>query len=224
MIIKNKHTPLLLATALFCSILNTNAYAFEDEDARRAILDLRAQLRQSAQARLELSNQIQSLQTQVSQLRGEIERLSSADMLSRQSARSEAGYDPTPQVGDPNEQRTYDEALDLFRQGNYAQSSAALGNFAAAYPNSPLTPSARFYEGSSLYASKDFKGAIQRLQSMVAAYPSDPKAGDALLVIAGSQVELNNIAGAKNTLQSIINQYPDTPAADTAKQRLELFR
>ncbi|GAA4406301.1 tol-pal system protein YbgF [Advenella faeciporci] len=224
MIVKKKHTLLLLTAAFFCSILNTNAYAFEDEDARRAILDLRAQLRQSAQARLELSNKIQSLQTQVSQLRGEIERLSSADTLSRQSARAEAGFDPTPQVGDPNEQRAYDEALDLFRQGNYSQSSVALGNFATAYPNSPLTPSARFYEGSSLYASKDFRGAIQRLQSMVAAYPSDPKAGDALLVIAGSQVELNNIAGAKTTLQSIINQYPDTPSADTAKQRLELFR
>ena len=224
MIVKKKHTLLLLTSALFCSILSTNAYAFEDEDARRAILDLRAQLRQSAQARLELSNKIQSLQSQVSQLRGEIERISSSDMLSRQSARAEAGYDPTPQVGDPNEQRAYDEALDLFRQGNYSQSSIALGNFAAAYPNSPLTPGARFYEGSSLYASKDFRGAIQRLQSMVAAYPSDPKAGDALLVIAGSQVELNNIAGAKSTLQSIINQYPDTPSAATAKQRLELFR
>ncbi|NLY65875.1 MAG: tol-pal system protein YbgF [Alcaligenaceae bacterium] len=224
MILKKKHTLLLFTSAFFCSILSHNAYAFEDEDARRAILDLRAQLRQSAQARLELSNKIQSLQSQITQLRGEIEKINNSSMISAQNARSEAGFEPTPQVGDPTEQRTYDQALDLFRQGNYSQASVALGNFAAAYPNSPLTPSARFYEGSSRYASKDFRGAIQGLQSMVSAYPSDPKAGDAMLVIAGSQVELNNIAGAKATLESIVHQYPDTPASDTAQQRLELFR
>lgn len=224
--LKKTHSLLIASSALLLSLGTNHAYAFEDEDARRAILDLRSQLRQTQQNNADLSNKINNLQQQISQLRGSIETANHQARMSQQANQQDANPDvpPSGQVGDPVEQQSYDNALDLFRQGNYAQASSALNQFAQQYPNSPLTPSARFYEGSSRYANKDFSGSIQGLQSMVTAYPRDPKAGDALLVIAGSQVELNNIAGAKSTLQRVVNDYPGTPAADTAKNRLELFR
>lgn len=223
---KKTHSLLIASSALVLSLAANHAYAFEDEDARRAILDLRSQLRQSQQNTADLSNKINNLQQQITQLRGSIETANHQLRMSQQSGQQAANPDvpPSPQVGDPNEQQSYDSALDLFRQGNYAEASTALNRFAQQYPNSPLTPSARFYEGSSRYANKDFNGSIQGLESMVAAYPRDPKAGDALLVIAGSQVEMNNIAGAKATLQRVVRDYPNTPASDTAKNRLELFR
>ncbi|HLU01733.1 MAG TPA: tol-pal system protein YbgF [Advenella sp.] len=224
--LKKSHSLLIASSALVLSLSANQAYAFEDEDARRAILDLRSQLRQTQQNNIELNNKINNLQQQISQLRGNIETANHQARMAQQSSQQAANPDvpPSPQVGDPNEQQSYDSALDLFRQGNYAEASTALNRFAQQYPNSPLTPSARFYEGSSRYANKDFNGSIQGLQAMVAAYPRDQKAGDALLVIAGSQVELNNIAGAKATLQRVVNEYPNTPAADTARNRLELFR
>ena len=86
-----------------------------------------------------------------------------------------------------------------------------------------MTPSARFYEGSSRYASRDFKGSIDNLENLVKTYPRDSKAGDALLVIAGSQLELNDIAGSKATLERTIREYPGTPAADTATERLKMY-
>ncbi len=224
--LKKNHSLLVASSVLLLSLGANHAYAFEDEDARRAILDLRSQLRQSQQNNITLSNKINDLQQQITQLRGNIETANHQMRMAQQSNQDQANPDvpPSPQVGDPNEQQAYDSALDLFRQGNYAEASTALNRFAQQYPNSPLAPSARFYEGSSRYANKDFNGSIQGLQAMVAAYPRDPKAGDALLVIAGSQVELNNIAGAKATLQRVVQEYPNTPASDTAKNRLELFR
>ena len=83
---------------------------------------------------------------------------------------------------------------------------------------------AKFYQGSSQYASKDYKGAIQNLQAMIQANPTDARAPDALLIVAASQIELNNMAGAKASLQKIVKDYPSTSAAETAKSRLKLLQ
>ena len=103
-------------------------------------------------------------------------------------------------------------------------SSESLAAFTALYPASQLAPSAPFYLGSSRYALKDFKGAIEQLNAMVQKAPDNARAPDALLVIAGSQIEMNNRAGAKTTLQRIVRDYPTTPAANTAKSRLQLLQ
>lgn len=220
--LKRKLSLLVCSSALLGATFSTPAVAFEDEDARRAILELRSQLKMAGLSRLELSNQIQALQKEVAQLRGQLETLSHS---SQQASAEQNYYDfgPNPQVGDPNEQRDYDNAINLFRQGEYEMAGQALNNFATTYPNSVLTPAARFYEGSSYYAVRDFQGAISRLERMARTYPNDPQAGDALLVVAGSQLELNNIEGSKQTLQRVISQYPNTPAADTANERLKMY-
>ena len=97
------------------------------------------------------------------------------------------------------------------------EASESFAAFTALYPASQLAPSAQFYLGSSRYALKDFKGAIEQLTSMVQKAPDNARAPDALLVIAGSQIELNNRAGAKTTLQRIVRDYPSAPAAGTAR-------
>ena len=48
--------------------------------------------------------------------------------------------------------------MDLFRKGQYKDAAESLAAFTALYPNSQLAPSAQFYQGSSRYALKDFKG------------------------------------------------------------------
>src|SRR3546814_11212781 len=82
--------------------------------------------------------------------------------------------------------------------------AASFATFLEAYPHSQLAPEARFYQGSSRYASKDFKGSIQGLTELVKDTPQDPSAPDALLVIAASQIELNNMAGTKASLQKLV--------------------
>lgn len=202
------------------------AHAFADDDARRAILDLREQVHQMTEQdrriRLEFSDQLEALKNEITSLRGEVEQLRSASDLSRRSSQGEPGG-TTTQVADPQEQAAYENPISLFRSGQYKESIDGFNTFLDAYPNSQLAPEARFYRGSSQYATKDFKGSIAGLEDLVSSTPHDPRAADALLIIAASQIELDDMTAAKTTLQRILKEYPETSAAETAKDRLKLL-
>lgn len=220
--------PLIVAAGLVLAALAAPAHAFSDDEARKAILDLRKQVQQqneqSQRAKLQLADQIQSLQQEVAQLRDQLELVSRQQPSAKPGAASGGSNPPGASAGDPQEQSAYDGAMDLFRKGQYKEAAESLAAFTALYPNSQLAPSAQFYQGSSRYALKDFKGTIEQLNAMVQKSPDNARAPDALLIIAGSQIELNNRAGAKATLQRIVRDYPTTPAASTAKSRLQLLQ
>lgn len=217
---------LLVATSV--ALLSTGtAHAFADDDARRAILDLREQVHQMTEQdrriRLEFSDQIETLKHEIMSLRGEVEQLRSALDLNQRSSQGQAGGFITTEVADPQEQAAYESPISLFRNGQYKDAIDGFDTFLGAYPNSQLAPEARFYRGSSQYATKDFKGSINGLEELVSSTPQDPRAADALLIIAASQIELDDMAAAKTTLQRILKEYPETSAAETAKDRLKLL-
>ncbi|WP_313625164.1 tol-pal system protein YbgF [Achromobacter sp.] len=220
--------PLIVATGLALAALTAPAHAFSDDEARKAILDLRQQVQQqneqSQRAKLQLADQIQALQQEVAQLRDQLELVSRQQPSAKPGAAAGGSNPPGASAGDPQEQAAYDGAMDLFRKGQYKEAAESLAAFTALYPNSQLAPSAQFYQGSSRYAMKDFKGTIEQLNAMVQKSPDNARAPDALLIIAGSQIEMNNRAGAKTTLQRIVRDYPTTPAASTAKSRLQLLQ
>lgn len=216
---------------LIAAALAAPAQAFSDDEARKAILDLRQQLQttndQNSRARLQLADQLQSMQQEMAQLREQLELVSRqqpSPQQGGQAAQNPAGSTNGAVAGDQQEQAAYDGALDLFRKGQYKDANESLNAFISLYPNSALAPTAMFYQGSSRYALKDFKGSIEQMQAMVKKAPDNARAPDALLVIAGSQIELNNRAGAKATLQRIVKDYPTAPAASTAKNRLQLLQ
>lgn len=216
-------TVTLFATAaLFASL---PAKAFADDEARRAILELRQQIRQmneqNTQARLQLADQIDTLRSEVVSLRGQVEKLSW--QASGQGQNNAPAGQQSPHAADPQEQAVFDSAMDAYRAGQYKPAADAFAGFLAAYPSSVLADEVRFYEGSSLYAVKNFKASIQKLQAFVKASPQSPRAADALMVTASSQIELNDLSGAKTTLQRIVKDYPQSEAAETARSRLKLL-
>ncbi len=211
----------LLAAALAAS---QPAHAFADDDARKAILELRQQIKSMTDAnqrsRLQLADQIDGLEQEITRLRGMVEQLGRPGGASA----SAGGAQAEDKAEDPREQSAYDGAMEQFRKGEYKESSDSLTAFLTLYPESTLAPTAMFYLGSSRYALKDYKGAIDRLTLMSQKFASHPRAPDALLVIAGSQIEMNNRPAAKATLQRIVKDYKGTPAADTAAKRLQLLQ
>ncbi|CAP40988.1 tol-pal system protein YbgF [Bordetella petrii] len=215
-----------LAVTVFLAVA-APAHAFSDDEARRAILDLRQQVQQqneqNQRARLQLADQMQAMQQEIMQLREQLE-LVSRQQPNTQPGQGGANNPPGATAADPREQAAYDGAIDQFRKGQYKEAAESLAAFVALYPNSQLAPTAKFYLGSSRYAAKDYKGAIEQLNQLVQESPDNARAPDALLVIAGSQIELNNRAGAKASLQRIVKDYPSTPAAETAKSRLQLLQ
>ncbi len=221
-----RRTAILAATISLFSI-TVPAHAFADDDARRAILELRTQIKQitdqNQQARLQLADQLETMQSELTSMRGELEKLRWQQDMDKRSTQDQSGGSH-PKVDNPQEQAAFDQPMGLFRSGKYKEAAAAFGGFLKNYPNSQLAAEAQFYQGSSFYASKNFKGAIQELQNLVQANPKDPRAADALLVVAASQIELNNMTGAKSSLQKIVKSYPQTSAAETAKSRLKLLQ
>jgi tol-pal system protein YbgF len=219
---------LAAAVGVAFAALTSPAHAFADDDARKAILDLRQQLQQqkdqNTRASLQLADQIQALHQEMAQLRDQLEMASRQQPQANRPPSANPGDAGSATATDPQEQSAYDGAMDMFRKAQYKDAADALSGFVALYPNSQLAPTAQFYLGSSRYALKDYKGAIDQLQSMVQKAPDNARAPDALLVIAGSQIELNNRAGAKTTLQRITKDYASSPVAATAKSRLQLLQ
>jgi tol-pal system protein YbgF len=213
--------------------LSQSAWAFADDDARKAIVELRQQIKTlqeaNQRARIQLSDQIEGLEQEVMRLRGDMEQMGRPSGSNNApgapgAAAAATSRAPDAKSEDPREQAGYDQAMESFRKGQYKETIDTLMAFMTLYPDSKLAPAALFYLGSSRYAQKDYKGAMTQLQGMIQKYPTHPRAPDALLVIAGCQVELNNRAGAKASLQRIVKDYKGTPAADTAAKRLQLLQ
>ena len=161
---------LALACGLSLAVFAAPSHAFSDDEARRSLNSLREQVNQMAEqnnrARLQLASQLQALQQEVMQLRGQLElvaRQQPASCGPQQNPNNPAGV----QANDPQEQAAFDGAIDQFRTGQYQPASEALASFISLYPNSPLAPTTLFYQGSSRYALKDFKGAISQMQALV---------------------------------------------------------
>ena len=126
-----------------------------------------------------------------------------------------------PAAVDPvAEQRAYDQGLEHFRSGRFAEAVTAFQIFNRTFARSTLVPSAQYWIGNSLYATRDFRGAIAAQRQLIAQYPESAKAPDALLNIASAQSELGDLQAARVTLQEVASRYPSSEAGVKAKQRL----
>ena len=130
----------------------------------------------------------------------------------------------SPQADPLVESRSYETALKLFREANYAGAIAGFNGFLKAYPASALAPNAQYWIGYSYYVLKDYKSALAHQQKLVALYPASDKVPDALLNIAANQIALDNVAGARKTLEGLVAKHPGTPAAQLAARRLSALK
>nr|WP_230427524.1 tol-pal system protein YbgF [Collimonas humicola] len=221
---------------------------FDDDEARRAILDIRAKIdavnaRVDAKAdktsSLSLSDQNERLNQELAKLRGQIEVLTNElantqqrqkdfyvdlDTRLRKLEPQKVSVDGQEVNIGANDQKTYDAALATFKSGDYKGAAAAFSSFVRSSPDSGLAPSAQYWLGNAYYALRDYKNAIAAQQVVVTKYADNPKAADALLNISSSYTELKNKPQAKRALEQLLSQYPNTPAAQTAKERLATLK
>lgn len=241
-----------VAATFACCGLSMSAHAalFDDEEARRAIIDLREKsnsYQAAANDRLDtLSRSLIDLQGQLEQQRQEIARLRGQnEMLQNDLSMLKKGQldgyralderlrklEPQQIVVDgqeglvqPTEKADYEVAFKAFRDGDYKAASAAFAAFQSRYPGSLYLPLVQYCQGSILYADRDYKAAISLLQNMVKAYPAHAKAPEALLMVANSQLESGQKSAGRKTLEQVRAQYADSEAARVAKDRLASLR
>jgi tol-pal system protein YbgF len=244
--------PLRLAPFALCALFAlpglAHAGLLEDDEARKAILDLRAKVDQIQQdlhgqiaskadkaSALELVNQIEQLRQEVAKLRGQIEVLTNE--LSNTQQRQKDFYvdldnrlrklepkkvtvDGKEAQVDPGEQKSYDAALAVFKNGDYRNAASGFADFLRRYPESAYAAAAQYGLGTAYYALRDCKSAIDAHRALVKTFPDNPKAPDAMLNVAICHIELKEKPQAKKVLEALILQYPDSSAAQTARERL----
>ncbi len=235
-----------LAAALLCASLGANAALFEDDEARRAILDLRqrvetmrtqseqritdenGQLRRSL---LDLQNQIESMRGELARMTGQNEQLTRAlsDQQKRQtdledrlkkSEPAKVAVDGREFTANPQEKADFDAALGIFRSGQFAQAQTAFAEFVKRYPASGYNPSALFWLGNAQYATRNYTEAIANFRSMLSLAPDHAKAPEAVLSIANCQIELKDTRAARRTLDDLMKAYPQSEAAQAGRERL----
>jgi tol-pal system protein YbgF len=230
-----------------------SAALFEDDEARRAILDLRqrievqrltderqaeevAQLRRSL---LELQAQIELLRQDIARMTGQNEQLlrETADLQRRQKdivqgvderlrkmEPAKVSVDGREFIADPTESRDFEAALAIFRKGDFLAAQAMFADFIKRYPQSGFKSTALFWLGNAQYANRDYRGAITNFRALLQSAPDHPRAPEAVLSIANCQIELKDTAGARRTLDELVKTYPQSEAAGAAKERLARLR
>jgi tol-pal system protein YbgF len=232
--------------------LQAGAGILDDDEARKAILDLRAKVDTIARdlnarldtksdktATLDILNQHEQTMQEIAKLRGQIEVL--ANELANAQKRQKDFYadldgrirkleprqvtiDGKEAAVDAGEQKAYETASALFNSGNYKAAAGALADFTRRYPDSGYAANAQYLLGNAYYAQRDCKNAITAQEVVVATYKDSPKAPDALLNIASCYTELKDKKNAKKAFQDLVKAYPDSSAAQTAKERLAALK
>lgn len=228
--------------------LSAQAALFSDDEARRAILDLRAQVnainaridgKADKTSSLDLSGQNDQLRSELARLRGQIEVLAN-DVNNAQRRQKDFYADLDARLRKleprlvkvdgkdvevfPAEEEAYNAAMALFKAGDYGGAGQSFTHFLRLYPQSGYAGSANYWLGNAYYAQRDYKNALAALQVVVNSYPDNPNAADALLNVASAQVELKDRVSARQSLEAVVARYPDSEAAQSARQRLSTFK
>ncbi len=245
--------PISRAAIFFCALgVSSLAQAslFADDEARRALIDLRVQvealstkitdlerrLQSATQGQLNLLNENERLRAELASLRGQIEEANKVvttgksqqkdlytdlDQRLRQIEPVALTIEGITYRVSPDEKSRFDELRELLRTGDFKKSIAATLAFEQSFPQSMLSPHVLLIKGTALYADKDYKGSIAARQDFIERYPNHPGRPQATLNMAASQAESGNPNTARGILEGLIKAYPNSPAAAEAKERLK---
>ena len=199
----------------------------------------------SQQVVVDLLQRQQALQEEVRQLRNQVEvqgneiqrlqnRLRSvSEDLDRRIQGLERGgpVSQSPPAGrtpeaasDGGDQKAYESAFRLMRQGDYSRAAQAFRSFLVKYPASPLAGNAQYWIGESNYLVRNFKQGLEEFEKVLKDHPNSRKVPDAMLKIGYCHYELRDYAKAREVLSEIEIRYPNTLVARSAKSRLNLMK
>ena len=249
-----------LVLSLWSCLGVSQAALFEDDEARRAILELRQSQRalqerldrqgqevkalsedngQLRRALLDFQAQIEALRAELSGMRGDKEVLLKdlADTQRRLKDQAQVveerfrkfepltvSLDGIEFQADPAEKREFDNALAVFRRGDFTPAAIAFADFIRRYPQSGYVPQSLFWLGNAQYATREYKLAITNFRSLLSVAAQHPRAAEALLSIANCQVELKDTKAARKTLEDLVKDFPQSEAAAAAKERLSRLK
>ncbi len=208
--------------ALSCLHAGAQAALFSDDEARKAILDLRGRVQvmerdtgqrlealaqqldeltarveridQTARGQLELQSQLESLRQEVARLRGQLE-VQSHELATTQR-----------QLGD--QLATVDTRIRQFEPV-----PAEIDGRAVTVDQAEKRA---FDAALQLFRAGDYRGALAAFQSFRSQYPDSPYLPGVLFWLGSSQFALKDYKGAIASQQALLARYPQNPRAPDA--------
>jgi tol-pal system protein YbgF len=130
---------------------------------------------------------------------------------------------PNPQVS-PNGERSdkleYERLLALFRDGDLDGARQGFAGFLRDYPNSDLSPNARYWLGESYYGKKDYKQAIDSYDRVELDFPQSEKVPSAILKKGYAYLAMKDKKRASSAFKQVVTLYPRSPEAGKASDKL----
>ena len=199
------------------------------------------------QAMLDMYQKIQALEAELTRLRNQVEvqgnemqrlqaRLRSVtEDLDRRVQGLESGSkvaagggneSPVTPATDTSggDQKAYNAAFSLMKQGDYTRAATAFRKFLRDYPNSSLGGNAQYWIAESSYLVRNYKLALSEFEKVIRDHPNSRKVPDAMLKTGYCQYELKSYSQARTILGEIMQRYPGTRVALSAKSRLALMK
>ena len=194
----------------------------------------------SNQSLLQMAQQVDTLQAEVRDLRGQIDDLQNsnrelkkqqhdmyADLDKRVGALEHGNSGGGGASGDggqgasSTEQSIYSQAFDALKAGNYTVAISGFQDFLNQYPSSPLAPNAQYWLGEAHFVNRDLGAAENAFQGVLDKWPSSAKAPDAMFDLGNTQLAQGKTAKGRATLRQVVSQYGGTDAANRAQARLK---
>jgi tol-pal system protein YbgF len=224
----------------------------EDDPVQIKLRDLETRLEKierilSNQSLLDLSNQVEGLQSDMRSMHNDIDELNHAIETTRKqqhdlyadldarlksmelrgpaggtaAATAPGGGSGADASSDSAEKASYQAAFDLLKNGQYDRAVAGFRSYLSTYPNGQLSDNALYWLGEAYYVDKSYAEALASFQHVVDNFPASRKLPDALLKIGYCDYELKDYPGARAALSRVTSKFPDAPAAHLAQQRLD---
>ena len=204
--------------------------------AREALADLLQQL-ESLQAEMRnlrgqvevQANEIERLKARQRELLADIDRrvtelerhgTGTAPSGAASAGTTAAAPGPVSSAVSAREQQDYDAAFAFMKQGVYGSATKGFRDFIAKYPESTLRDNAQFWLGEAYFVARNFRQAREEFTKLMSNHPNSSKLPDALLKIGYCHYELGQWAKARESLNQVMARYSGKPAAASAEQRL----
>lgn len=210
---------LVVAVALATTVTGAQAALFSDDEARRAILDLRGRvqlMQQETGARLdELGKQVDDLTARIARIeqttRGQFELQSQLDTM-RQEIASLRGQLEVQSHELATTQRQLREQLATVdtRIKKFEPVNAQIDGQSVTVDQSEKRA---FDAALELFRAGDYRGALAAFQGFRTQYPESPYLPGVLFWIGSSQFALKDYKGAIGSHQALLARYPDNPRA-----------
>lgn len=115
----------------------------------------------------------------------------------------------------------YQQAFDLFRNGQVAEAIAQFNMLLIKEPNSPLANNAQYWLGKAYRVNKDIGAAKKAFNVVLEKYPTSQKVPEALLELGSIEIEQKNSSKAKEYLMRVMTDFPTSKFSPIAAKKLQ---